>query len=293
MTSEAAELRLHERSVVGIVAGISCAVLLGSLCAALRMPTWVQGTVTAAAVGLPCALEYSLKNRRRDWRRDASLIRRGKLQRPVGLIVTMYAISLLVTMSAFFFLAGAYRMWTGGKRGSRASADETVVFLILLLFALAVVFLSASYASHYLDSRPYAWITVAAFGIALYMFLLTLPLTERPLSLRVATIAALSVPILGISLCGVAHGRRRHTVFLAKKLRKVERKISKEDAAQRPRRTPQYLAHSADGNDAALASTPTASDPFEHLKKLAELRDMGVITEEDYQAKKDQILGRI
>lgn len=42
-------------------------------------------------------------------------------------------------------------------------------------------------------------------------------------------------------------------------------------------------------NDAA----PPAPDPVEQLARLAKLRDSGAVTEEEFQAKKTEILGRM
>lgn len=39
------------------------------------------------------------------------------------------------------------------------------------------------------------------------------------------------------------------------------------------------------------AGTPAASDPYEELKKLKELLDMGIVTEEEFNIKKKQLLG--
>ena len=39
------------------------------------------------------------------------------------------------------------------------------------------------------------------------------------------------------------------------------------------------------------AKTDIASDPYEELKKLKDLFDMGVITQEEFDAKKKQLLG--
>lgn len=39
------------------------------------------------------------------------------------------------------------------------------------------------------------------------------------------------------------------------------------------------------------AGPPAASDPYEELKKLKELLDMGIVTEEEFNAKKKQLLG--
>lgn len=42
---------------------------------------------------------------------------------------------------------------------------------------------------------------------------------------------------------------------------------------------------------AAPASTTAQPDYIEEIKKLAELRDMGIITDEEFEAKKKQLLG--
>jgi len=49
----------------------------------------------------------------------------------------------------------------------------------------------------------------------------------------------------------------------------------------------------------AVTTSPTnegasgAPDPIEQLKQLAQLRDAGVVTEEEFQAKKTEILSRL
>lgn len=40
-------------------------------------------------------------------------------------------------------------------------------------------------------------------------------------------------------------------------------------------------------------STPTEADPLEQLKRLGELRELGVLSDEEFTAKKSEILGRI
>lgn len=42
---------------------------------------------------------------------------------------------------------------------------------------------------------------------------------------------------------------------------------------------------------AAPAAAPIGMDNLEQLKKLAELRDAGIVTEEEFEAKKKQLLG--
>ena len=40
-------------------------------------------------------------------------------------------------------------------------------------------------------------------------------------------------------------------------------------------------------------SRPSSEDPAESLRKLAELRDAGVVTSEEFEAKKAELLGRL
>ena len=42
-----------------------------------------------------------------------------------------------------------------------------------------------------------------------------------------------------------------------------------------------------------VPSAAAADDPYEALQKLASLRDAGVLTEEEFEAKKQDLLGRM
>lgn len=52
-----------------------------------------------------------------------------------------------------------------------------------------------------------------------------------------------------------------------------------------------YKAQSMSGQSAASAPAPQAADSTDELTKLAELKDKGILTEEEFAAKKKQILG--
>lgn len=52
-------------------------------------------------------------------------------------------------------------------------------------------------------------------------------------------------------------------------------------------------ARIADGPVAPAAPAVAAADPVEQLRKLAELRDAGVLTPEEFEAKKADLMGRI
>ena len=60
--------------------------------------------------------------------------------------------------------------------------------------------------------------------------------------------------------------------------RRQARRWSQEDASSEP-------------TQQAPAPTAAVADPTDELKKYADLKDQGVITQEDYDAKKKQILG--
>ena len=48
---------------------------------------------------------------------------------------------------------------------------------------------------------------------------------------------------------------------------------------------------STDSVQKGQTARPAAMDPYEELKKLKELLDMGIVTEEEFNAKKKQLLG--
>lgn len=43
----------------------------------------------------------------------------------------------------------------------------------------------------------------------------------------------------------------------------------------------------------APTATPASADPLDRLKKLSELRDQGVVSEEEFQQKKRALLGEV
>ena len=51
----------------------------------------------------------------------------------------------------------------------------------------------------------------------------------------------------------------------------------------------QYMADKAEA-DAKAAAEVAANDPTERLKKLSQLKDAGLVTDEEFEAKKAEIL---
>ena len=120
---------------------------------------------------------------------------------------------------------------------------------------------------------------------------------------------------LFICMVGVWLGRRYHHEFLAKKLARMEGKAAGEAAKQQQSTlqsqttAPQASAQdsSAPQNSAPKLATligrpddlPSAPDnhrtrdPIKQLEKLAHLRGTGALTEEEFQAKKTELLCRI
>ena len=64
---------------------------------------------------------------------------------------------------------------------------------------------------------------------------------------------------------------------------RVSRRQAERWAAQEPQ--PQYVEQPQ-----AAAAPPAAPDPIERLKELGELRDKGVLTEEEFEAQKAKVL---
>ena len=81
----------------------------------------------------------------------------------------------------------------------------------------------------------------------------------------------------------------------AKLIEAIEAGRNKENSPGNVEPSPSQIVASADMPPAAdLSANPTSSgDTFDKLKKLGDLRDAGVLTEEEFEAKKKQLLDMI
>jgi Short C-terminal domain len=312
MTSEPAAARFDHSSLIVIGISIGAAVVCGLVCAQLKLLPGVTGTLVSGAGALPAAIEYRLLGRRRNVTDEISRIRQGELRRPVGLVVVMLAAAL--------FLAEVMADAAVGARALATSLPGVTLVALTGLIAAALAFFISWYASHYLGKHPYRWTVVAVGGVFIIIVAANLGSFGAGwrfvLYLSSVTFAHSSL-VLNASLAGVWCGRGRHDKFLAKKLARLERKALRKKAAKRPESTPQSQATGmqASAQDSSapqdlvpiavnVATQPNGAppslphnlptrDPFEQIEKLAHLRDTGALTEEEFQAKKTQVLGRI
>jgi hypothetical protein len=269
MTTEPRVSLFDPRSFPGVSASAASAVLAGFLCA--DAPPWVAGVVPATAAAIPAAIEYSIRSRRRDKAEDAARIRQGDLRRPVALVVVMMAAAVILLITLTWIVFGVFEEYA-----TLAYADWIAIIGNPLIPGVCAFFIAA-YGSHYFGKRPYLYTSIA-FGCAfIYQLLMYLVVFEKDGSSALEILmvfGAFNVVYLSFALAGVRVGRNRHAKFLAKKLERIERKASRAAAAQQQ----------------SKASGP---DPLDQLKKLGDLRDAGVVTQEEFQAKKAEILGRI
>jgi hypothetical protein len=259
MTHQSAASRFEGYSLLAIGTGVAAAVGVGLVCHLLQLPQEVQGPLTGSAVGIPAAIDYHLKARRRDLREDIARIQRNDLRRPLGVVVAMFAAALLAIEQAGMF---------SGLRGAG--------FLLAFVLGLVADFFIASYASHYVGEHPYRWTTVAVVCACVAQLLRLIPSGHVKIygNLYWRGEAHIGASHLGLGLgwlvtlavcsAGSWYGRRHHEKFLAKKLARMQRKPP-------------------------LPGT----DSFEQLKKLTELRDAGVLTDDEFQVKKAQIFEQL
>jgi hypothetical protein len=93
----------------------------------------------------------------------------------------------------------------------------------------------------------------------------------------------------GPGLIGVA-ARSAVAVGVAGRVqRRQQQRFAQQDAEVAAQR--EVYAEQAYSQQTGPAAPPTAPDYAGELEKLAQLRDQGVITAEDFEAKKKQILG--
>jgi len=332
MTTGPQALRLQDNSLLGIGAGVAAIVAAGYVCKWAGLPPESTTGVLALAGAVPPAAALRIKSRRRDTNVDIERIQRGELRRPVGLVVMLLAAAILLIDSAAGLMesgissvvnhlvrTGEIGINTGEVLGSFAG-----IFSISLGLCF---FLVASYASHYFAKRPYLW-TAIAVGCALAVRELVLIALRSSSAIKgfvrgtvgefgdlLAIAAVMNLGYLVICLVGTWFGRRYHDAFLAKKLARMEGKAARE-AAKQPQSTlqSQTTATQASAQDSNAPQKPApqlvslvsqvsdlpsahdnhrTGDHFKQIEKLAHLRETGALTEEEFQAKKTELLGRI
>ena len=88
----------------------------------------------------------------------------------------------------------------------------------------------------------------------------------------------------GVARVAVASGTA--TAVSNRVSRRQANKWAEQDTAQ-----PAYLQPQQAAAPPSQAPPPPAADPIEQLTKLGELRDKGVLTEEEFAAQKAKLLG--
>ena len=310
MMAQPAVSRFEGHTLVGLGGSTVCAVTVGWLLASIHwIPTSVMGSLTAAAAYLPAAIDYYRQGRRRDRAEDIALMQKGELRRPVGLVVAMFvaglAVAIVVVPNAVLEVVVKTSEPLDGW-GGRGGTDVLGILFWIALLAIPPValFVMSSYASHYLGAHPYRW-TAVAVGCAFVLFV-AISMWNYPkyapqwqeggvrpqqfvLPFFVASLisAVLCVIFLGTCWAGTRYGRRHHKQFVEKKLARLQRQAAKEAAKEAAKQDESTL------RPPSLPHNLPAQDLFEEIEKLAHLRAIGALTEEEFQAKKSEILGRI
>jgi hypothetical protein len=333
MTTEPAASRLRDDSILGIGAGVAAGVAAIYVCNLLGFDDKETGLVLPLVSAVPPALQLRTKSRRRNKNVEIARIQRGELRRPVGLVVMLLAAAIVLLVEGCSTMQGGIlRLLNYLVEAHKIEINTAKVVGIPLVGILPIIlgmclFLVASYASHYFAKRPYLW-TATAVGCALAIEeLLALGLMSASIFKKafneiagspagaMVQIAGEYLLILFICMVGAWIGTRYHDAFLARKLARLERKAAKraakqdQSAPQSQTTAPQTSAQDSSApqdfvpfamNVATQPNGPPASphdlrtrEPLKQIEKLLQLRDMGALTEEEFQAKKTEMLGRI
>jgi Short C-terminal domain len=329
MSTGAAASRLQDNSLLGIGVGLVAVVAAGYVCSLAGFSQQTTTGVMGLAIAVPPAVELKIKSRHRDTNVDIMRLQRGELRRPIGLVVMLLAAAIVLLDSAPGAITWGLSFVLRRLEDNTAKVVGGPLVGGLVVSLGMWLFLVASYASHYFARRPYLW-TATAVGCALavreLVVLAMWPDREIQSALRemygslagtlVADALAYLGPYLLICMVGVWVGTRYHDAFLAKRLARLEGKAARE-AAKQDQSAPlsQTTATQASARDSSapqedivpfamsVATQPNGppssphnlrtGEPLRQIGKLAQLRDTGALTEEEFQAKKAEILGRI
>lgn len=333
MTTGPEASRLQNTSLLGIGAGLVAgvaAIYVGKL---LELTDTQTTLVMPLVGAIPPAIELQIKSRRRNKNVDIARIQRGDLRRPVGLVVMLLVAAIVVLDTAAGAIPGGIvdllnNLVSAGKIDVNTAKVVAASSGSVPLIVGMCIFLVASYASHYFAKRPYLW-TATAVGCALAVrelvvlsFASTSVLPKSAIEQHFGSLPGFLVAealfylgILFICMVGAWLGTRYHDAFLTHKLARMQAKAER-DAAKQHQSPPQSQTtatqaptqdSNAPQNSAPKLVTPISrpndlpsapdnhrtSDPIKQIEKLAHLRDTGALNEEEFQAKKTEILSRI
>lgn len=309
MTTGSTASRLQNDSLVGIGAGVIAILIAGSMCSWAKLDQQETTSVMALAIAVPPAVELKIKKRRRDTTIDVARIQRGELRRPVGLMVMLLGAAIVLIDSAVGAAMGSTQSVLEGLGKQGKISDDTKALVVtsstsFLLMAWGIcLFLVACYASQYFATRPYLWTAIAVgWALAIRVAIVLALQSTSAVQAFVTDLGALSdllvdvvlanLGYLFICLAGVWLGRRYHDAFLAKTLARMEGKVAEEAPDQHSAPLAATLISPPSDPSSALNNHPT-TDHFKEIEKLARLHDKGVLTQEEFQAKKSEILDRI
>jgi hypothetical protein len=257
-----------------------------------------------------------LKSRRRDKAADIARIQRGELRRPVGLVVVLLAaVVVLLDSAAGFVRAEIDDFWIRLPQRTAGATQALDIFPLTCLGAS--LFLVASYASHYFARRPYLWTATAVVCalairelVVLMLFNSTLRKSGPLLSYWLEAEVPAYLDFLPICMVAVWVGRRYHDAFLEKKLARMQGKtagqhqfishsqitatqVSAPDSNAAQTYAPKFATFVGSSDQSSAPDNRRTSDPIKQIERLGHLRDTGVLTQEEFQAKKTEILCRI
>lgn len=322
MTTTLAASPRQDDSLLGAGAAliaVVAAVIICRLTGEQEVVKYVVPLVITLGLGIPSAVLLRIKSLRRDPNLDMARIERGELRRPVVLVVMLLSAAIFLLDSAI----GAADGEIGDiakqlvrthvlTRDTALLVDGTVVTIFSMILGMCL-FVVAFYASHYFAKRPYLW-TATAIGCALTIRELLLLVLRSALGGVFTTMVALEVLIylgfLVISMVAVWFGRRYHDAFLAKKLARIAGKAARQRHSASQDHTPptqdpvqesiaaqepatKFATLVGTGDESSAPDQHRTSDPVKQIERLWNLRDTGALTEDEFQAKKAELLCRI
>jgi hypothetical protein len=227
MTTTTQEFNAHSTWI--IVSAVAVTAAVGFVCSQVSMPEYLTAAVSGGAALIPGSIAYSRWKAARGATADLRALGRGRLERPVAIVITLTAVVLLLVESVIGFLFGTAVDLAVGMIG--ATPEEAwLAAAVVTLFLAAPAFVASSFfiarrAAHYVWPTPFRWLALAVAGYLVMRIVVSFAYiygtgvaAQFDLVASMLGLIAVALLVLLTTWLGCLAARRSHSRFVAGRL---------------------------------------------------------------------------
>jgi hypothetical protein len=205
-----------EKSLADLGLSVAALFITVWVCKAAELDSNITTGLSGMAVLLPAAIKANVKKQQLTSQQEVAALEGGHMGRPLGLVLSLFIGAIIILDSVGGYLA--ISLAVDSPRNA-----ETIIYTGTAILAV-VVFLIASYASHYMGDEPYLWTAVGIGGVVVVR-LAILGLFDLLVDPWIQGVIVGHLIYLVAALAGTWYGRQNHDKFIAARLQSARLKL--------------------------------------------------------------------